>query len=304
VRQYTRAGIRTAGALLAGFFLPCGALAPGRPGNTGPGDTSTLDWGGSYGQTSDLELNGTEQGESGSLNAFASYRLRLDTGTPVSWEVGPEFDVFTFNPSPGVFIPDRAGSMAMALVVNWRMAEKWHLSVTARPGVYSDFTNLDLEDFNTPVLSVLTYQWNDRLTLGAALSINARNRALPLIGGVGLRWQMSERWALSLLFPRPRLEVAPNPQWRLWVGGEFKSGAYHLSENFGTRLGAPQLDSEFMEYREIRAGVGAEYQLGEHWRFRVDAGWLLDRRWDFDAVDMTYDGKGAAYGQLAVNYRF
>lgn len=258
----------------------------------------------SSGLNADVERNGAVVGDSGSQNFSGSYSVTVNTGTAVSWRVGLELEAFNFTPSAGLYLPDSVGSVTLPLGINWQMDDRWNLSVSTKPGIYSDFKDLALEDFNAPVLTVLSYQWTDRLIIGAAVVVNGRNSTLPVIGGLGLRWQMADRWTLSLFFPKPRLEFAPNEHWRLWLGGEFRSGAYHLAEDFGTSLGNPQLNSQFLEYREIRGGIGAERRLGDHWRLSLEAGWLLSRRWDFDRINLTYDGNGAAYGQAAVNYRF
>lgn len=290
--------------LTTGILSPASVSAQGRPATTQPGYSSKVEIGGGSGFSADIERNGVVVGDGGSQNVFGSYSINVVTGTPVNWQVGLELDIFTFNPSAGIFIPDTAGSFTLPLGLSWQIADRWNLAVSTKPGVYSDFKDLDLEDFNAPVLTYLTYQWTDRLVVGAALVVNGRNAGLPVIGGVGLRWQMTDRWTLSLLFPKPRVEFTPNAQWRLWFGGEFRNGAYHLADDFGTNTGNPQLNGQIMEYREIRGGLGVERRLGEHWRVTLDAGWLLNRRWDFDRVNLTYDGNGAAYGQLTVNYRF
>jgi hypothetical protein len=81
-------------------------------------------------------------------------------------------------------------------------------------------------------------------------------------------------------------------------------GAYHLNPNFGRDRGLPALDDQQITYREIRTGVGARWGGPNGFYASLEGGWMIDRRFVLNDVRLQFNGDGAAYGQLAIGYRY
>ena len=168
------------------------------------------------------------------------------------------------------------GSFALPMGVNWRMAPRWSLLAEVSPGLYTDFRDIGASDFNAPILAGVSYAVNDDLFVLLQVSADLR-RDIPVVGGPGIRWRFKPEWTLSLLLPRPRIEFRPSREWMFYAGGELAGGAYRLAEDHGTRRGDFRLDDVSMTYREIRAGLGAMWDIGKGWRAEAAGGWEIGR---------------------------
>ena len=59
-----------------------------------------------------------------------------------------------------------------------------------------------------------------------------------------------------------------------------------------------------MTYREIRAGLGAVWDVGHGFRVEAAGGWVFDRRFVVDERNRQWNGEGAVYGRLQLGYRY
>jgi hypothetical protein len=67
---------------------------------------------------------------------------------------------------------------------------------------------------------------------------------------------------------------------------------------------APGLGDTRLEYREFRLGGGFDYKLSTNLSAQVDAGAVVDRRFDYYNRSYTLDGKDAAYVSLGLTAKF
>ena len=59
-----------------------------------------------------------------------------------------------------------------------------------------------------------------------------------------------------------------------------------------------------MTYREIRAGLGAMWDIGQGWRAEAAGGWVIDRRFVVDERHLTWNVEGGPYARVQVSYRY
>ncbi len=270
---------------------------------TEPGYVGSLDASGTYVPGSNMRQGAAQVGDVGTWQSRFSYTGTFVTGGDVNWSLGMELERFGFDRDDASRLPTMLGSFSVPMGVNWRMAPKWTLLAEVSPGLYTDFRDVGASDFNAPILAGVSYTVNESLFVVLQVSADFR-RDIPVVGGPGIRWRFKPEWTLSLLLPRPRVEFRPSREWMFYAGGELAGGAYRLAEDHGSRRGDPRLDDESMTYREIRAGVGALWEVGKGWRAEAAAGWVIDRRFVVDEHRLTWNGDGAPYVRLQVNYRY
>lgn len=135
------------------------------------------------------------------------------------------------------------------------------------------------------------------------LTFNYRSQ-YPVFGGVGLRWKFAEHWTLALLLPKPSVEYTVNEHLTLFAGGGISGGAFRVAKDFGNKDGQPKLNNSDVTYREMRVGSGARYRFNEHITLTADAGWMIDRRFEFDNGDLLLNGDGAPYVRVGVSGSF
>lgn len=176
----------------------------------------------------------------------------------------------------------------------------WTAALFARPGFYSDFKQLGSRSLNMPVLVSVRYAPRRELAWTFALSLNpfAKNPALPVIG---VRWEFAPEWDFALGFPRTGLTWHATDGLALRADASFQGGSYRITHPPPT---APVLDGTLVDYREIRAGFGLDFQLSQASTLSLDAGLVADRRFDYYQRGFRLDGRSAAFVKLALDARF
>ncbi|MBX3751594.1 MAG: hypothetical protein KF897_16060 [Opitutaceae bacterium] len=203
-----------------------------------------------------------------------------------------------------VLLPDRLDELTLSLGLQHRASPQWTLGAYLRPGFYGDSLDAEADSFNAPLLATALYHASRELTWILGFSANAASDN-PFIPIAGVRWQFAPDWTLNIGFPRAGFtwKASETVSWNL--GATVQGGDYYVSEGFGAPApGLGRLSKTWLEYREIRAGVGAEVRLGAGVTLVADAGVAVDQR--FDYFDRGYELKGETpfFLRLAVQGRF
>lgn len=200
-------------------------------------------------------------------------------------------------------IPNTLQSVAGVIGAQGRWGDKWRARIEALPGLYSDFSDLSGDDFNTPVLIEGAYRVNDSLEVGIRANVDPfRNNTFVATPGVS--WLISDHWKLELWLPRPQIEYILNDRVTLFGGGSVSGGSFRVAENFGAALGRPTLNGEKVDYREVRAGIGARLDIAPNTLAEIAGGWVFDRRFEFHERNLTLNGDGAPYVQFSIGAVF
>jgi hypothetical protein len=268
-----------------------------------PSYTGALEVTAGYSAGADIRLGSRELGNLDATRTRLEYKGIFDPAAALNWGVGVAYTRWDFGRDSGNPLPANLQSVALPLTVSWRFSEGWQAFGEVSPGLYSDFEKISGEDFNAPFIGGVGYAVNPDLQVFFSVSVDPR-RDIPVVGGPGVRWHFAEHWTLSLLLPRPQIQYRPSENWTFHVGAEMMGGAYHLNPNFGRDRGLAAMDDQMVTYREIRTGVGARWGGPKGFYASLEGGWMIDRRFVLDDVRLQFNGDGAAYGQLAVGYRY
>lgn len=252
---------------------------------------------------SDLRLGTVALGDLESQYSRIRYLGSFNPDASVSWGVGVDYTRWDFGRPAGAPLPANVGAVSIPLSARWNIDSHWQAFGELSPGIYSDFVDVRSEDFNAPFLGGIAYSFSRDLQVFFSISLDGR-RDIPVVGGPGVRWRFAEAWTLQLTLPRPQIQFRPSENWMFHVGGEIVGGTYHLHESFGTDRGDAALDGQFVNYREIRAGGGVVWGDRKGLNVAAEAGWMIDRRFVFDDIRRQYNGDGAIYGRLSLNYRY
>lgn len=252
---------------------------------------------------SDLERGGTV----GSVEV-ARYDFSFTGRTPLSEATmllhGLAWSSNRLDLTGPVLLPDRLDELTLSLGVQHRASPTWTLGAYLRPGFYGDSLDAESDSFNAPLLATAMYHASRELTWILGFSANAASDN-PFIPIAGVRWQFAPDWTLNIGFPRAGFtwKASETVSWHL--GATVQGGDYYVSEGFGSPApGMGRLSRTWLEYREIRAGLGAEAKLTEHVSLTADAGVAVDQR--FDYFDRGYELKGETpfFFRIAVQGRF
>ena len=206
---------------------------------------------------------------------------------------------------PTLPIPDDLTELSLNLGVQHRYNERWSASVFLRPGFYGDLDDgLDTDALNAPLLALANYARSRDLIWSFGLNVNAfsDNPVLPV---VGVRWQFAPDWLFSVGFPRTGLTWKANERLSLRTSVGFSGGSFRLTRNLGSpAAGIARLANTFVDFREVRVGLGADYALTDRASLSLDVGAVTDRKLDYFNKGYRLDGDGGTFVSLAIKGAF
>lgn len=201
-------------------------------------------------------------------------------------------------------LPGRLEELTVSLGLQHRISPQWGVGAYLRPGFYGDSLDADGDSFNAPLLATAMYHASRELTwmFGFAANAASDNPFLPI---AGVRWQFAPAWTLNVGFPRAGVAWQASDALTWHLGATMQGGDYHVGDGFAAPApGAGRLARTWLEYREIRVGLGAEVALAADLTLALDAGVAVDQR--FDYFDRGYELKGGspAFLRIALQGRF
>jgi len=206
--------------------------------------------------------------------------------------------------SAGVPLPENLIELSLNLGVTQKLSAKWSWSAFVRPGFYGDFEEVDGDSFNAPLLALAQYAPRRELVWMFGLSANpfADHPVMPV---AGVRWQFAPEWTFNLGFPQAGFVYRANPKLTMRAGVSFQGGSFRITSNLGVPApGIDRLANTYLDYREVRVGLGADAKLGEKWSLALDAGAVTDRKFDYFDRNYTLNGDAGWYGTLFLRTSF
>jgi hypothetical protein len=172
-----------------------------------------------------------------------------------------------------------------------------HLLIT--PTWTTDFHTSGGEAFRVIAGGLITRRVSSDWLLAAGAMYLDRSD-LPVLPLGGVRWSPGDNFELDVMIPRPRASFrlrrdadSRHESW-LYVGGDLGGGswAFERPGGFDDRVG----------YLDLRLVGGIEWRGGDGTRAAFEAGYVFDRRLDFDRGPGDQDLPGTAVIRMGANY--
>lgn len=200
----------------------------------------------------------------------------------------------------GTPLPDQLNDLGVRLGLSHRFTSEWSASVSATPGLYGDFEDVDGKTFNVPVLALATYRQSPELVWAFGARVNAYSD-YPVLPIAGVRWQFAPGWSFDVGVPRTGVSWQVMEDLTLRGSLTFQGGTYRITENLGVPANSTRrLANTFLDYREFRVGLGAELALGERSSLGFDVGAMLDRTFDYFDRDYELDGDAGVFAVISL----
>lgn len=257
----------------------------------------------SYVAPAPLKLGDLDYGDLDTFELEVSYVGSREVRTNLSLQAGARLQWFHSDVPTGAPAPDDLYGLSLELGAQWNFASRWTLQASLRPGLYSDLADIDAGDFNLPVLALAYWRWRPELTLIMGFSYNPR-RDLPVIPGLGVRWEFAPRWNLLLVFPVPRVTYQINDEWDVYAGVRLIRTSFRVSKTFGDAYGRPELNDEDVSFNDWRATLGVRRSIGAGLDVTLEGGWMVQREFNFDNRDLRLEGDGAPFVSLSFGGRY
>lgn len=201
-------------------------------------------------------------------------------------------------------LPDQLAELTLNLGLQRRFSTQWSGAIFARPGLYGDFEDLGTRSLNLPVLALFNYTRSPDLVWNFGLNLNAfsDNPVLPI---AGVRWRFAPDWTFTVGFPQSGFSWRHNETLTLRAGVGFNGGSFRVTDNLGSPgPGRARLANTYLDFREVRVGLGADVSLGRGFKLVADLGAVTDRKFDYFDRDYRIDGDAGIYATLGLQARF
>ena len=263
---------------------------PGYPGYPGqPAYPAYPDpYGGYPGQPFDVTLTRRVQAVSGTYTWLAGGSSANELGVNV-FDINASFAFgFLYSDQPLVITPGFTwnlwhGANALALPsktydayvdISWRpqFGPTFGMDLGFTPSMSTDFQDDNSDMFRWQARALGTVRLNPTMELVAGVLYLDR-RKFNLLPAGGLIWTPNTDTRFELFFPRPRLAqrlpTVGTTDWWWYVAGEFGGGEWSIVQDTGVR--------NKMDYFDLRAVLGLEWQTYQGPRGMFEVGWVFDR---------------------------
>ena len=204
----------------------------------------------------------------------------------------------------GTVLPDQLAELSVNLGLQHCFSPKWSGAVFLRPGFFSDFEDFSSDSLNVPVLAMFNYTPGPTLAWNFGLNVNAFAET-PVFPIAGVRWQFAQDWTFTVGFPQSGVSWRTSDALTLRTGVGFNGGNYRITDNLGVPAsGINRLANTYVDFREVRVGLGADLRLGDKFTLGVDLGFVTDRKFDYYDRDFILDGDAGFYGTVALRTNF
>jgi hypothetical protein len=245
---------------------------------------------------------------SGAEVAVTAFELSAKTRRALRQDLflgyGLKLEHFDIDAPASVPLPDRLQGLAVELSATRVFSPEWTGTVVLSPGLYAASGDFGGDAFNVPVLALATWRSGPDLSLFGGARYDGFSDT-PVIPFLGVRWQATPEVTLTVGAPRTEVSYrgAGDREW--FFGASFQGGGFAVDDAaLPVPAGYPRLRDTVVDYREIRIGGGLRMPLGEGLRLELEAGWMVDRRFDYHERSLEVKTDGAASVRLGLSARF
>lgn len=256
----------------------------------------------SYSGEAGLERGG-DLGDVSVQNVSASFSRDIKLGDSTTLAVGGAASFNFIDADPGIPLPDRLGELTFNAGILHHFSQRWIAAAYARPGWYGDMENFDGDAFTVPAIAMISFIQSPSLIWRVGVSVNpfSDNTVTPVIG---VNWKFAEDWTFNIGFPRFGVTWRAYHALALYGAVSVQGGSYRITEDLGPAPRGGRLNNTYVDYREIRVGAGADYNVTEKIKLTAEAGVMADRRFDFHDRGYKLKGDPAPYVTLAITCNF
>ena len=177
-------------------------------------------------------LNGRRNGDVSEQNTRIQYVLSYAVPQRPIVRLGVAYERYDFGLTHPAFIPSTIQSANFVAGVDLQISD-FLIRLETQPGFYGDFREMGTRDFNFPVVLGVAWVVSKDFQWILGLSYDG-NREWPVMGGVGFRWNIDDRWLLNIAPPNPRIEYKFNDDVTLFAGARLAYTTYRTNSQFGT----------------------------------------------------------------------
>ncbi|MCD4654226.1 DUF6268 family outer membrane beta-barrel protein [bacterium] len=156
--------------------------------------------------------------------------------------------------------------------------DKWFFNINITPGIFTDFNEVDTDDFKILAAGYASYKYDNNFQFGFGLAYDSAFGEDSVYPMGGVIWDPNPRWRVSMILPYPRITFSPSSTTSIFWEALPTGGNWNVEESDSEYHG----DYDFT-VRGYRTGLGTELQLKDDFWIHASAGIVLGREYEFRA---------------------
>lgn len=240
------------------------------------------------GQTTYKDISATQYGVTINQQLMLSRMQRL--GLALEYE---QTDIHK-PASTGVPLPDQLQSLGVSARYLHVFNPKWILSLTGGVGSYVADTGLLSEGWGIRASALGIYNQSRQFTLIFGLAHNSLSEDLLIVPVIGFDWRPTEKWSVSVGFPRMGVTYKIDQKLALGFGLSGSGGAFYIKSDPLPGVAARSLDDSRLQHLEIRVGVNCDWKINNTFRVSGSVGSVVIRRLKYIERDYVLKSSGYA----------
>jgi hypothetical protein len=172
--------------------------------------------------------------------------------------------------------------------------QQWMLSATASIGSYVSDTGLLAAGWGIQASAIGIYNYSPKFTFLFGLAHNSLSEDLLIVPVLGFDWRPTEKWSVSVGFPRIGVTYKMNKDVALGFGLSGSGGAYYIKNDPQPGVAPRSLDDSRLQHLEIRVGVNCDWKINNTFRVSGTVGQVVMRRLKYIERDYELKSSGSA----------
>jgi hypothetical protein len=191
------------------------------------------------------------------------------------------------EPAPPDFVPPAdmpSATYDAYLDVAWnpQITESFGLELEVRPGVYSDFTEVNSNSLRVPGKGMAVIKLSPSMTVKLGVWYLDRVQIKMLPAG-GIVWTPNPDVYFNILFPNPKIarkiSSSGSVEWWLYGRGEYGGGTWTIRRQSGLTPPVPTDGThDTVDYNDIRIAIGLDFKTQRQWQGNLEIGLSCDRQ--------------------------
>jgi hypothetical protein len=251
------------------------------------------------------ELKGQHMGSFAEIHTSAEGIGSYNLNDNLVFRLGAGWERFSFlGVREGTAIPGNLQSVNLVTGLNWQVSPVITLQMDLKPGFYGDVNHMATNNFDVPIEAGGAYFVSDTFQIVVGVGIDLF-RNIPVIPGAGFRWQVTDKWLINAVLPKPQVTYQLNDAVGIYVGAEFLDSPFRMSGDFGSRNNIKKLNDSILSYEEVHIGGGLAVKLSKTLTLDLNTGIVPYRKFDFDRAGYKLKSTDPVpYGELNLSFKF
>jgi len=250
------------------------------------------------GDVSFPRVSGKSDAQSFTANALAEIPVNDKWFIPVHFD-SRDFFLGTVTGAP---IPDQMDTLGFDTGAGYHLNDQWTFAASIGPRLYRLD---DVSGDDVGIGGTIRASWRYQPDLLFAFGLNFESdRDVPVLPAAGLRWDITPKLTLNLMWPQPGLIYHVNAKLDVFAAGGGDFTVFRTDSNLGNTIGQPAFNSALGTYRDFHIGAGAEYHLVHGLSISLEGGYSVGREIDYKDIDQTVSFGSAPYVRAGLRYRF